>query len=92
MARKADGKGRKNPVATVASAAGSPNPSASDMEVIISRLSEISNRRKVEALDALVKLAPARGTPGSGRAAAKARLIAEDVDSSGDLLALLPTS
>ena len=63
----------------------------SDMELIISRLSEISNRRKVEALDTLLKLTPPIGTSGSGKAATKARLVAEDLDASGDLLALLPT-
>ena len=90
MARQAKGsrRGKKTEKANQAQA---PTVAKSDMELIISRLSEISNRRKVDALDALVKMAPPIGASGSGKAAAKARLVAEDLDASSDLLALLPT-
>ena len=86
-----DKSGGKTPDSAVASPDGDPNLVKSDMEVIIGRLSEIGNRRKVDALDSLLKMTPPLGAPGSGKAAAKARLVADDLDSSGDLLALLPT-
>lgn len=92
MAREAKGKrgGPTDPKNT-SKTAGTPTVAKSDMEVIIGRLSEIGNRRKVDALDALLKMTPPIGAPGAGKAAAKARLVADDLDASGDLLALLPT-
>ncbi|MEM1399107.1 MAG: hypothetical protein AAGF58_04465 [Pseudomonadota bacterium] len=92
MPREAKGNRRKKATSKdVAPQANNQSVSASDMELIISRLSEISNRRKVDALDALIKAAPPIGAEGSRRAAEKARLIADDLDESSDLLALLPT-
>jgi len=87
MAREAKGK-RQSKKQTEAQ---SPAVAKTDMDLIISRLSEISNRRKVDALDALIKMTPPIGAEGSGKASTKAKLVAEDLDSSSDLMALLPT-
>lgn len=92
MARDVKSKRRsKSNTKTAVAPVENPTVGKSDMEVIIGRLSEIGNRRKVDALDALIKMTPPIGTPGAGKAATKARLVADDLDSSGDLLALLPT-
>lgn len=87
MAREAKGKRQSKKQAE----AQTPSVAKTDMDLIISRLSEISNRRKVDALDALIKMTPPIGAEGSGKASAKAKLVAEDLDSSSDLMALLPT-
>lgn len=92
MAREAKGKSRsKSSTKSAIAPVETPAVAKSDMEVIIGRLSEIGNRRKVDALDALIKMTPPIGTPGAGKAAMKARLVADDLDASGDLMALLPT-
>lgn len=89
MARQA--KGKRPAKKAEKTEAQTPTVAKTDMDLIISRLSEISNRRKVDALDALIKMTPPIGGEGSGKAAAKAKLVAEDLDSSSDLMALLPT-